>query len=136
MSAVESKFESLVDGLVPMASLGAASRAQVMDQAEVLRYRRGDILFKEGDRDAFAIYLLEGRLELRSGGQVVQRLTGGTPAAAHAVAQLQPRKMTARAETAVRLMRVARDLIARLPAAPKDSVSLGRVLTARTHTVF
>ncbi len=114
MSALESKFESLVDALVPLTSLAPASRAQVLDQAEVLRYRRGDILFKEGDRDAYSIYLLEGRLELRSGGQVVQRLTGGSAAAAHPIAQLQPRKMTARAETEVSVMRVARDLIDRL----------------------
>ena len=58
MSAVESKFESLVDGLVPMVSMTAASRAQVVDEAEVLRYRRGHILFKEGDRDAYSLYIL------------------------------------------------------------------------------
>lgn len=117
MSALESKFESLVDTLVPLVSLATTSRAQVLGQAEVLRYRRGDILFKEGDRDAYSIYLLEGRLELRSGGQVVQRVAGGTAAAAHPIAQLQPRKMTARAETEVSVMRVARDLVDRLLAA-------------------
>ena len=117
MSALEPKFESLIDTLVPLAALSASGRTQVLDQAEVLRYRRGDILFKEGDRDAYSIYLLEGRLELRSGGQVVQRLSGGTPAAAHPIAQLQPRKMTARAETQVSVLRLARDLLDRLTAA-------------------
>ena len=117
MSALESKFETLIDTLVPFAALSPSSRTQVLDQAEVLRYRRGDILFKEGDRDAYSIYLLEGRLELRSDGQVVQRVGGGTPAAAHPIAQLQPRKMTARAETQVTVLRVARDLLDRLMAA-------------------
>ena len=114
MSALESKFETLIDTLVPFVALSSTSRAQVLDLAEVLRYRRGDILFKEGDRDAYALYLLEGRLELRSGGQVVQRLTGASAAAAHPVAQLQPRKMTARAETEVAVLRVPRDLLDRL----------------------
>ena len=117
MSALESKFENLIDTLVPLAALSSSSRTEVLDQAEVLRYRRGDILFKEGDRDAYTIYLLEGRLELRSDGQVVQRLSGGTSAAAHPIAQLQPRKMTARAETQVAVLRVARDLLDRLMAA-------------------
>ena len=117
MSALESKFENLIDTLVPLAALSSSSRTEVLDQAEVLRYRRGDILFKEGDRDAYTIYLLEGRLELRSDGQVVQRLSGGTSAAAHPIAQLQPRKMTARAETEVAMLRVARDLLDRLMAA-------------------
>ena len=117
MSALESKFENLIDTLVPLAALSSSSRTEVLDQAEVLRYRRGDVLFKEGDRDAYTIYLLEGRLELRSDGQVVQRLSGGTSAAAHPIAQLQPRKMTARAETQVAVLRVARDLLDRLMAA-------------------
>ena len=43
MSALESKFESLVDALVPLASMAMASRAQVLAAAEVLRYRRGDL---------------------------------------------------------------------------------------------
>ena len=117
MAALESKFEDLIDTLVPMAALAPASRNEVLNHAEVLRYRRGDILFKEGDRDPYTVYLLEGRVELRSGGHVVQRLSGGSSAACHALAQLQPRKMTARAETEVAVLRVARDLLDRLTAA-------------------
>ncbi|MBX9607099.1 MAG: cyclic nucleotide-binding domain-containing protein, partial [Gammaproteobacteria bacterium] len=114
MSALEAKYEVLIESLVPLAALSDASRAQVLGQAEVLRYRRGDILFREGDQDPYTLYLLEGRLELLAAGQTVQRLAGGSPAAAHALAQLQPRKMSARAETDVAVLRVSRELLERL----------------------
>lgn len=111
MPALESKLVDLVHNLVPIGGLSSHSQSELLAKAEVQRFRRGDSVFREGDRDPYSFFLLEGRLELLSGGQTIQRLAGGSPSAAHALAQLQPRKMSARAETEVQVLRVDRDLL-------------------------
>ncbi len=111
MSAVESNFEGLVSTLVPLGVLSPQNQAEILDQSEVLNFERGAFVFNEGDTDPYSFYLLEGRLELLSGGQTIQRLVGGSDDAVHALAQLQPRKMSARAESAVSVLRIDRALL-------------------------
>ena len=117
MPALESNFESLVDGLVPLGDLSAQSKAQVLTKAEILRYAAREFVFEQGERDPFCFYLLEGRLELISDGETIQRLSGGTQDAVHALAQLQPRKMSARAVSETAVLRLNRDLLDKLAAA-------------------
>ena len=117
MSALESNFESLVDGLVPLGDLSAQSKVQVLTKAEILRYAAGEFVFEQGERDPYCFYLLEGRLELISDDETIQRLSGGTPDAVHALAQLQPRKMSARALSETAVLRLNRDLLDKLAAA-------------------
>lgn len=117
MTALESNLESLVDALVPLGMLSAQSQSQVLAGSEILRFEPRQFVFRQGDADPYSFYLLEGRLEMISDGQTIQRLTGGAPDAVHALAQLQPRKMSARAETEVAVLRVSRDLLDKLAAA-------------------
>ncbi|MCB1745807.1 MAG: cyclic nucleotide-binding domain-containing protein [Gammaproteobacteria bacterium] len=117
MSAQNAEIEGLVHALTPLGSLSEASQAQVLNTSEVLHFPRGAFVFREGERDNYSFYLLEGRLELVSGGQTVQRVVGGTPDASCALAQLQPRKMSAKAESEVAVLRVNRDLVEKLLAA-------------------
>lgn len=117
MSALESNLESLVDALVPLGMLSPQSQSQVLTGSEILRFDPREFVFRQGDSDPYSFYLLEGRLEMICDGQTIQRLTGGAPDAVHALAQLQPRKMSARAETEVAVLRVSRDLLDKLAAA-------------------
>ena len=119
MSALESNFEGLVHSLVPLGELSALSKAQVLTRAEILRYQPGKFVFKQGARDPYCFYLLEGQLELICDGETIHRLTGGTPDAVHALAQLQPRKMSARAQSEVAVLRLNRDLLDKLAAADR-----------------
>ena len=120
MSALESNFESLVDGLVPLRDLSAQSKAQVLTKAEILRYAPGEFVFEQGERDPYCFYLFEGRLELISDGDTIKRLSGGSSDAVHALAQLQPRKMSARAESEAAVLRLNRDLLDKLAAADRS----------------
>ena len=120
MSALESNFESLVDGLVPLRDLSAKSKAQVLTKAEILRFAPGEFVFEQGERDPYCFYLLEGRLELICDGDTIKRLSGGSPDAVHALAQLQPRKMSARAESEAAVLRLNRDLLDKLAAADRS----------------
>lgn len=120
MAALESEFEGLADKLVPLCNLSAASRAQILNQGEVLEFRPGSVVFSQGDEDPYAFYLLDGRLELISGDETVRRLRGSDDDAIHALAQLQPRQMTARAETAVMVLRLDRELLNKLKLADAE----------------
>ena len=71
----------------------------------------GRSLFKQGDSDKHTIYLLSGDIELRSGDKIIRTITAGTPEAAHALAPVLPRKVTARALNKITYITVDSDLL-------------------------
>ena len=114
MAAIEERFESVFQGLVPINGLSEQRQQQLLAKAEVLEYAPRDIVFREGDRDNFAYFLLEGKLELLAQDQLVKRIEGGTKDGAHPLAQLQPRQLSARANSPVTLLRLDRGLMDKL----------------------
>ena len=64
MSALKSELDGLPDSLTPLCQLSAQSQARLHEAAEFVHYERGGVVFREGDTDGYAIYLLEGTLEL------------------------------------------------------------------------
>ena len=117
MSALKADFEGAIGELVPINALSQDSRAQILHQSEILQVERGAKIFDEGDEDPWCFYLLTGKVELLSDGQVLRSLEGGTADAAHAMAHLQPRKMSARAQTTVSILRCERSLLEKLAVA-------------------
>ncbi len=117
MAAVEPDYEGLVSELMPLRQLSPGSQAQILNAAEILRFPPDAFVFREGDSDPWSFYLLEGALELVSDGQTIRRLSGGGADAVHPLAQLQPRKMSARAESEVAVLKVDRRLLEKLVAA-------------------
>ncbi|MGH8554262.1 MAG: cyclic nucleotide-binding domain-containing protein [Gammaproteobacteria bacterium] len=101
-------FDSVLQTFIPLNRLTPEAQRALLAHTEIIPYEPGCPVFCEGDRDSYAYYLLEGDLELCCDGQVVSRLRGGTPEAAHALAQLQPRQLTAIPKTAVRILRLER----------------------------
>ena len=97
--------------LVPLSSLSADN---FKDLAQRIRYEHltaGHSLFRQGDRDSSAFYLLEGELELRDGQQAPTLLRAGTPPARHPVAPQQPRQLQAVARTDVVFIRIDTNLL-------------------------
>ncbi|MDQ3564321.1 MAG: cyclic nucleotide-binding domain-containing protein [Pseudomonadota bacterium] len=105
-------FDSVLQTFIPLNRLTPEAQRALLEHTEIIPYEPGCPVFREGDRDSYAYYLLEGDLELCCDGQVVSRLRGGTPEAAHALAQLQPRQLTAIPKTAVRILRLERQHLA------------------------
>ncbi len=114
MAALEERFESVFQMLVPISGLSLQRQQQLLAQAEVLEFRTGEFVFREGDRDNFAYFLLDGRLELLAQGQLVKRIQGGSSDAVHPLAQLQPRQLSARANSSVTVLRLDRALMDKL----------------------
>ena len=115
MPAIDEKFTGVIDMLVPLNQLSVQRRQQLFARAEVLNFRRGQYVSREGDRDGYAFYLLDGQVELYAGQQLVKAMRGGTPDAVHCLAQLQPRQLTARAlSSQISILRLERDLFDKL----------------------
>lgn len=100
--------------LVPINGLSPQRQQQLLAQAVALEFGPREFVFREGDRDNYAFFLLEGRLELLAQGQLVKKLEGGLGDGVHPLAQLQPRQLSARAKTRVTVLRADRGLMDKL----------------------
>ena len=106
MPAIEERFESVFQMLVPINGLSAQRQQQLLARADILDFSRREFLFREGDRDDYAFFLLDGTLELLTQDQLVKRVVGGSADGVHPLAQLQPRQLSARANSSVSVLRV------------------------------
>jgi CRP-like cAMP-binding protein len=97
--------------LVPLKDLPLQDQQQILANSRVVSYRKGKRIFKQGDRDKWVLYLLEGELEMSADGRLVNRVVAGTENGSRALAQLQPRQLTATASTAVSILRIERSLL-------------------------
>ena len=114
MDKESEQFKTLVNDFVPVNGLPPQYQNEIIHQSEVATYKKRQFVFKQGDRDNYSYYLLEGELDLLADEQLVKQVSGGTDAARYAMAQLQPRQMSGKAKTAVTVLKVDRNLLDRL----------------------
>ena len=114
MDKESENFQTLAGNFVPLNGLPSHHLNEIINQSEVATYKKRQVVFKQGDRDNFSYYLLEGDLDLLADDQLVKQISGGTDAARYAMAQLQPRQMAAKAKTAVTVLKVDRNVLDRL----------------------
>jgi len=103
--------KAVLKTLVPPIALNAENFPELVGTAFVEEIADGKTIFKLGDLDRKTTYLLEGQVELTAEGGQVQNISGGTDVAKHPLANLQPRKHTAKAKTACRVTRFDSDLL-------------------------
>ena len=114
MARVTDQFADAVRGLIPINGLPGPHQEEVLRRGKVVKYRKGRHVFKQGDRDNFSFFVLEGELELIVDGQLVKQVNSDTPDARHALAQLQPRQLSARAKTPLQVFKIDRTVLDRL----------------------
>lgn len=108
--------EKLVDkavlkSLVPANALNAENFQELAGKAFVEDAPAGKTLFKAGELDRKAIYLLEGQVTLTDANGRATTLIGGSDLAKHPLANQQPRQQTARARTDCKITRFDSDLL-------------------------
>lgn len=96
--------------LVPLDSLSLDNFNDLVQRLRPESLAAGRSLFRQGDRDKSAFYLLEGEVELRDG-KTTGLLLAGSAAARHALAPQQPRNVTAVARTDIVVVRIDTDLL-------------------------
>lgn len=123
MSEEPNAFRERLTLLVPLNNLQPRQQEQVLASAEILTYRKRDHVFRQGDRDQYAFYLLSGELEMWSGDQLIKKVVGGEAASFQPLAQLQPRQMSAVALGPAQCLRVDRNLLDRLLSVGSEDAS-------------
>ena len=103
--------KSVLKSLVPPNALNAENFQELAGKAYVEDVAAGKTIFKAGDMDRKTTYLLEGQIELTGEDGQTQTIAGGTDVAKHPLANLQPRKHTAKAKTACTVCRFDSDLL-------------------------
>ncbi|MCK5362043.1 MAG: cyclic nucleotide-binding domain-containing protein, partial [Gammaproteobacteria bacterium] len=98
---------------------------EVVQQAEILKFKKKQHVFKQGDVDPYTYYLLDGELKLEANGQLLKTLEGGSADAQSALSQLQPRQMSATAAGKLLVLRIARDVMDRLLTMDDPGASAG-----------
>ena len=130
MDAKKQKFEEQIKSLMPISGLAPQYQNEVVQQAELLKFKKKQHVFKQGSVDPFTYYLLEGELQLEANGQLLKTIQGGSLDAKSALSQLQPRQMSAKSTGKSLVMRVPRDLMDRLLTMGDPGGSAGSVVVS------
>lgn len=105
------KYGELIRQLIPVSELPPQLQKEVINKAEIVKVKKKGFIFKQGDRDDFSFYCLEGEIELLANDQQHNLIKGGSDKARYAMAQLQPRQLSARAKVNSVIMKINRDVL-------------------------
>ncbi len=90
--------------------LNALSDEHLQSLAKTVKmeeHPKGSTMFKQGESDGMALYLLRGKLDLLdAGGSVVRQIESGTPETKHPLVHQQPRAYTAVSAEPVVIVRI------------------------------
>ena len=98
-----------IKDLIPINKLPSNLQARLLDQAQVLEVNKSRFLFKQGDKDNYSYFLLEGKIELLADNQGGDIIEGGSDRACYALARIQPRQFSAQARTRARVLIIERN---------------------------
>lgn len=101
----------LIKQFSPLSGLKPENQADLASKSQVQDLEAGRYIFRQGDGDKRAVYLVKGEVELRSGDKVVRVVAGGSEEARHPLAPQIPRHLAARAKTNVEYFSVDSDLL-------------------------
>ncbi len=103
--------KAVLKTLVPAQSLNAENFQELAGKAIVEEVPAGRLLFKKGDSDRKAVYVLSGDVEIIDETGKTTVVKGGSPESKHALANQQPRQVTAKARNNVSVTRIDSDLL-------------------------
>jgi len=106
--------------LVPISALSDEKFAELMVSTRIEELAAGEAVFREGDIDPRAVYLLAGKVVMMSGKSSTDTVIGGTEASRYPLAHHIPRQLSAIAKTAVRCIRIDTQLLDTLLTSDKD----------------
>ena len=78
MAPASDQFADAVRELIPINGLPEQHQEEVLRRGKVVKYRKGRYVFKQGDKDNFSFFVLDGQLELIADGQLVKQVISDT----------------------------------------------------------
>ena len=103
--------KAVLKTLVPAESLNAENFQELAGKTYLEEVAAGRPIFKKGDVDRKAIYVISGEVELLGDSGKTTVIKGGSPQARHPIGNQQPRQAAAKARTAATITRIDSDLL-------------------------
>jgi len=103
--------KAVLRSFVPPSALNHENFEELASKTYIEDVPAGTALFKSGDLDRKAVYLIEGEIELKSDAGVAMVVKSGTEQSKHPLGNLQPRRHTAVAKVPVKVTRIDSDLL-------------------------
>jgi CRP-like cAMP-binding protein len=103
--------KALLKTLVPPSALNAENFQELSGKAEIEEVAAGKTIFKQGDTDRKAVYLIEGEVQLMADSGQASIVKAQTDVAKHPLANNQPRKQSAVAKVDSKITRLDSDLL-------------------------
>ena len=123
MSEDKAQIRELIKNLIPINELPVNLQTRLLDRAHILECKKSRFIFKQGDRDNFSFYLLEGEIEFYADNQLNSIISSGTDRARYALAQLQPRQFSAKAKTPLKILQIDRSILDQMLVLAQETTS-------------
>ncbi|MBE9561174.1 MAG: cyclic nucleotide-binding domain-containing protein [Proteobacteria bacterium] len=95
----------------PLDTLTPENLKEIAEKLEVFEFKKGDNVFKEGDKDDHHLFLYKGNLDLIKVGKTLKTIEAGTADARLAIAHIFPRNFTCKASSDAVVFKVDADLL-------------------------
>lgn len=109
MSEANEQLHKQIRELIPINELPPNLQAKLLEKAKIMEVKKSRFIFKQGDKDDYSYYLLDGEIELHANKQLDSVIQSGSDRAKYALAQLQPRQYSAKAKTALKILLIERN---------------------------
>jgi CRP-like cAMP-binding protein len=121
MSETNEELRKRIEELVPINELPPNLQTKLLERAQILEVKKSRFLFKQGDKDDYSYYLLEGEVELHSNNQLDSVIQSTSDRAKYALAQLQPRQFSVKAKTEIKILLIERNKLDQLMVLAQES---------------
>ena len=95
----------------PLDSLTPDNLKEIAEKLQVIELKKGDTVFKEGDKDDHHLFLYTGNIDLAKSGKTLKTIEAGTTDAKSAIAHIIPRNFSCTAASDVVIFKVDADLL-------------------------
>jgi CRP-like cAMP-binding protein/rhodanese-related sulfurtransferase len=121
MSETNQKLRAQIEELIPINELPSNLQSKLLERAQILAVKKSRFLFKQGDKDDYSYYLLEGEVELHANKRLDSVIQSDSDRAKYALAQLQPRQFSVKAKTEIKVLQILRNKLDQLMLLAQES---------------
>lgn len=121
MSENNDQIRQRIAELIPINELPPNLQSKLLERGKILSVKKSRFIFKQGDKDDYSYYLLEGEIELLQNDQLNGVIEAGSDRAKYALAQLQPRQFSAKAKTEIKILLIERNQLDQLMLLAQES---------------
>lgn len=108
MPEANEQLHKQIRELIPINELPPNLQSRLLERAQLMEVKKSRFIFKQGDKDNYSYYLLDGEVELQAENQSSSIIVSGSERGKYALAQLQPRQFSAKAKTALKILLIER----------------------------